>query len=84
MNKVDTQNKGGIDFQEFLALMDNTFKTHTDEEMIMEAFKVFDIENTGSISAENMRKVMARLGENLTMEEIELMISQVDQSGTGT
>lgn len=43
--------------------------TDTEEEMV-EAFRVFDKDGNGVITAEELKMVMANLGENLTGEEL--------------
>ena len=54
-----------------------------DEEEIKEAFKVFDKDGNGVIDKEELRSVMANLGERLTDEEIEQMIKEADLDGDG-
>lgn len=44
------------------------------EEEIIEAFKVFDKDGNGFISAAELRHVMTNLGEKLTDEEIDEMV----------
>jgi calmodulin len=44
--------------------------TDTEEELI-EAFKVFDRDGNGLISAAELRHVMTNLGEKLTDEEVD-------------
>ena len=47
--------------------------TDTEEELV-EAFKVFDRDGNGYISAAELRHVMTNLGEKLTEEEVDEMI----------
>jgi len=53
------------------------------EEEIKEAFKVFDKDNNGFISAAELRHVMTSLGEKLTDEEVDEMIREADVDGDG-
>jgi calmodulin len=54
------------------------------EEEIRAAFRVFDRNGDGEISVTELRQVMANLGENLTDDEIDLIMSEVDIDGNGT
>lgn len=56
--------------------------TDTEEELI-EAFKVFDRDGNGLISAAELRHVMTNLGEKLTDEEVDEMIREADIDGDG-
>lgn len=50
---------------------------------ITEAFKVFDRDNNGFISAAELRHVMTSIGEKLTDDEVDEMIREADQDGDG-
>ena len=50
--------------------------TDTEEELI-EAFKVFDRDGNGFISAAELRHVMTNLGEKLTDEEVPIFSNQI-------
>jgi len=64
-------------------MMAKKMKDTDAEEEIREAFRVFDKDGSGQISADEMRSVMANLGENLTDEEIDEMIREADVNGDG-
>lgn len=53
------------------------------EEELREAFRVFDRNGDGFISASELRHVMTNLGEKLTDEEVEDMIKEADLDGDG-
>ena len=47
------------------------------------AFRTFDSDNSGKISAAELKQVMTNLGENLTEDEINEMIQEADRDGDG-
>ncbi|XP_023228545.1 calmodulin-like [Centruroides sculpturatus] len=53
------------------------------EQELREAFRVFDKDGDGYISATELRHVMTNLGEKLTDEEVEDMIKEADLDGDG-
>jgi len=83
INEVDVDQNGTIDFPEFLAMMAKKMKDTDSEEEIKEAFKVFDKDGNGFISAAELRHVMTNLGEKLTDEEVDEMIREADIDGDG-
>ena len=74
---------GTIDFPEFLTMMARKMKESDSEEEIREAFRVFDKDGNGFISAAELRHVMTNLGEKLTDEEVDEMIREADIDGDG-
>ena len=70
----EAQNSFTID--EFKALV----KSHTfssPEETMLEAFKIFDKENTGKISSKEFKHVMTTLGEKMNDEEYTKMLAEM-------
>jgi calmodulin len=80
---INADNNGTIDFPEFLTMMARKMKDTDSEEEIREAFKVFDRDNNGFISAAELRHVMTSIGEKLTDDEVDEMIREADQDGDG-
>ena len=81
--QVDADGNGTIDFPEFLTMMARKMKDTDSEEEILEAFKVFDKDGNGFISAAELRHIMTNLGEKLTDEEVDEMIREADIDGDG-
>ncbi|KAK7397304.1 hypothetical protein VNO78_18472 [Psophocarpus tetragonolobus] len=83
MNEVDTDGSGTIEFGEFLNLMARKMKESEAEEELKEAFRVFDKDHDGYISASELRSVMRTIGEKVTDEEVEQMVKEADLDGDG-
>ncbi|XP_055815374.1 probable calcium-binding protein CML25 [Solanum dulcamara] len=83
ISEVDADGDGFIDLREFIEL--NTKNIDSDEVMenLKDAFSVFDVDKNGSISAEELQKVMKSIGEECTMEECRKMIGGIDCDGDG-
>ncbi|KAL2167127.1 hypothetical protein VTG60DRAFT_1681 [Thermothelomyces hinnuleus] len=84
VSEVDINNDGVISFEEFLALMSQTVKEVDTEQELLNAFKVFDKDGSGTISSDELRNVLKSLGENLTDQELDEMIKLADRNGDGT
>ena len=64
-------------------MMSKKMKDADSDEEIREAFRVFDKDGNGFISAAELRHVMMNLGEKLTDEEVDEMIREADTDGDG-
>ncbi|XVF80856.1 hypothetical protein PTKIN_Ptkin15bG0109100 [Pterospermum kingtungense] len=82
ISEVDVGGNGTIDFEDFLNIMAGKMKENVGDEL-KEAFKVFDRDQDGFISANELRQVMMNLGERVTVEEAEQMIREADLDGDG-
>jgi len=83
INEVDADGNGTIDFTEFLTMMTKHMKEADNDQELREAFKVFDKNGDGKISATELRDVMVSLGEKLTDDEIDQMIREADINNDG-
>jgi len=69
---------------EFIKMMTVETKPANIEQEMRNAFKVFDKDNSGTISADEIAQVMATFGQNLSEDELQFMIQEVDKNGDGT
>jgi Ca2+-binding protein (EF-Hand superfamily) len=80
---IDKSGDGQINFEEFLAMMTVKMGQRDSREEMIKAFRLFDDDETGRISFQNLKRVANDLGENLTDEELQEMIDEADREGTG-
>ncbi|CAF3335565.1 unnamed protein product [Rotaria socialis] len=84
IREVDRDGDGLIDFDEFKQMMisndDSRFEMFNDE-LLNEAFRIFDKDGNGFISEMEIRSVMSNLGEKLTDDELNDMIREADLDG---
>ena len=74
---------GTLEFEEFVKMMTRKMKDTDTEDELREAFKVFDKDGNGFISAAELRHVMTNIGEKLTDEEVDEMMREADKDGDG-
>ena len=83
VKSLDQNQNGSVDFPEFMSIMANKRNEGNTEEELLNAFKIFDKDGNGFISASELRNVMTSLGEKLTEEEIEDLIKEADIDSDG-
>ena len=69
---------GTIEFPEFLTMMVRKVKAPDSESELVNAFRVFDHEGNGFVSAHYLRHVLTSLGEKLNQVDIDELIKQAD------
>ena len=55
----------------------------SEEELVAEAFRRFDVDGDGVLTVDELRQGMISLGEDMTDEEIEDMMRAADVNGDG-
>ncbi|KXZ56854.1 hypothetical protein GPECTOR_1g770 [Gonium pectorale] len=78
VSEVDKDENGTVEFAEFCWLMMRQKTADDQEEALRGAFKMFDRDGNGLISASELRHIMTKLGEKLTDQEVDDMIREAD------
>lgn len=78
---VDTDESGFIDYSEFVIASMNEKQLLTNEKL-QAAFKMFDKDNSGMISAAEIKEVLG-FGKSISEDAVNMMIKQVDDNNDG-
>ncbi|KAM9717206.1 uncharacterized protein ACNS7B_020945 [Menidia menidia] len=74
---------GTIDFGDFLSIVNLKVNEKESKELVLKAFRRFDVDSKGKISFKNLKRVAKESGLNLTDEQLQEMIDEADQDGHG-
>jgi len=83
MNEVDPHANGKHSFQQFVRVMANFDRSMLTEDELINAFKIFDKDQSGSIDAIEMQELMGKLGFPVTPLEAHAIIAEADDDNSG-
>jgi calmodulin len=79
--EVDADANGSLEFPEFLQMMSSRMNVKNNDEEIQEAFKVFDLDGSGFITATTLGKAMKSLNEKFEPAELDQLIKITGTDG---
>ena len=84
MEKVDKNKNGRIERQEFMDAMNEMYSVpQTTVEEVVEAFKIFDKDNSGKISLDEMKTILLKFTDDFNEEEVEEIFHLIDTDNSG-
>lgn len=83
ISDLDADGNGSIDFGEWFTLLTKRVNDKDTRANINKIFALFDDERTGFISAKNLKRIAAELGENIPDDEINELIRRADLDQDG-
>ena len=81
--EADKDGSGQVDLVEFIWLMNTREKRARCADEMKLAFKMFDVDNDGLVTASDFRRVIESMGESFTNREIDMMITKGDEDKDG-
>jgi Ca2+-binding EF-hand superfamily protein len=85
--RVHVEKLGGDDarvtFDDFAAVMAACADTTLDRNAVVEAFRVFDPSGSGVIHIQELKRVLTTLGERMSADEVDALITDADADGDG-
>lgn len=83
INEANLGGTGALDFPEFVNFLGRMMKVTKEEDVLQEAFRIFDRDQTGSINSSDLYRVLESVGEKISEVEVEHMIQRADGDGNG-
>mmetsp|Transcript_2243 Transcript_2243/g.4379 ORF Transcript_2243/g.4379 Transcript_2243/m.4379 type:complete len:181 (-) Transcript_2243:161-703(-) len=83
IQESDRDGSGTICFETFQAVMASKMSNRDPRDESLKSFRLFDDDETGTISLKNLRRVAKELGENMTDDELQEVIDFCDKEGRG-
>ena len=84
LQAADPDDTGKISKENFLTTVEALFSLSKDNvNELLDAFKVFDVNNTGKISVKNFKKVLVNIGKNFSEEEADDIIKYINVDKNG-
>lgn len=73
-----------MNFKTFTTQAEDMVKGSNPHKDLVKAFKLFDRDNNGTISAGELKHVLLNLSDKLTPDDVEKLIKQGDKNGNGS
>lgn len=80
---IDTEGTGYIGLEEFCTICKKKMQDDEDEKELRDIFRVLDKDKKGEVNVSELRWILKNLGDDLTEEDIDDMIADVDTDGSG-
>lgn len=84
IEEVDTDKSGRITLNEFIEYMDRTYVVSNDiTQEVVEAFKIFDIDNNGCITYDEFKNILTKYGDKFDEQDVKDIFRLTDYDKNG-
>merc|ERR1712185_54666 len=83
ISDVDDDGSGEIGYPEFLTMMTHKILNKDPKDDMLKAFRLFDDDQTGTVSFKNIKRVARETNQTLTDDELQEMLNDADKDGDG-
>merc|ERR1711912_154257 len=83
IGEVDDDGSGEIGYPEFLKMMTNKILNKDPKDDMLKAFRLFDDDQTGTVSFKNIKRVARETNQTLTDDELQEMLNDADKDQDG-
>lgn len=87
LQSADSDGDGLLDMEEFMRMAgfvdDEDEIVEQEDNHLREAFKLYEMDGQGCITARSLKRMLSRLGTSRPVDECRLMISRFDLNGDG-
>merc|ERR1739848_250560 len=83
ISDVDDDGSGEIGYPEFLTMMTHKILNKDPKDDLLKAFRLFDDDQTGTVSFKNIKRVAKETNQSLSDDELQQMLDDADKDGDG-
>merc|ERR1712232_1150038 len=84
ISDIDIDGNATVEFEEFLEMMEGKMAGKDPVEEMKKAFALYDVDNKGKITVDDMVRVAKELGEAMDKSELQSILDESDRDGNGT
>jgi len=83
ISEIDKEGSGTVTSDQFLEIMTTKWMEKDPKELLLKAFQLYDYDDQGKISFDNLKRMAAELGESLQEDELWEMLVEADHDKDG-